>query len=278
MGRPREYDNDAARQRAWRARRRAQARQVEIPDPSLQIGDLVTLYCGDGRVIGPMLRGVDAVITDPPYGRGFDFTRPRRSKNPLQPSRAAARWKRNVRGDTEPFDATPWLAYPQSILWGGQYFAGLPPMPGWLVWDKRDSDSTPDSFGDCEMAWTNLQGRHAVTRVFRLKWRGIVREGEANVANRRKFHPTEKAVELMVWTVAKTTGTVLDPFMGSGSTGEACIRLGRPFIGIELDPYWYEVACGRLALAAAVASRGETIDWVEVVLADDYAQGRGVAD
>src|SRR4030095_11316101 len=75
---------------------------------------------------------------------------------------------------------------------------------------------------------------------------------ETNISRRpgAKLHPAEKPIELMLWCAAKTTGTVLDPYMGSGSTGEACVRLGRAFVGIELDPHYFLVACDRLAAAA----------------------------
>ena len=89
-----------------------------------------------------------------------------------------------------------------------------------------------------------------VNRIYRHLWRGIIRAGDANVSRRAKYHPAEKPLELLQWCVAKTTGTVLDPYMGSGTTGAACLRLGRAFVGIELDPHYFQVACDRLTAAA----------------------------
>jgi site-specific DNA-methyltransferase (adenine-specific) len=235
VGCPQLHANNAEKCRAYRQRKRAAVLQV----PCVRIGDLVTLYQGDARAVAAALQPLDAVITDPPYGTGFTFAKARRSRNPLQPTRPAARWSTNILGDDQPFDPTPWLAYPQVILWGGNFYAHrLPPAGAALVWDKRKG-STPDDHADCELAWTNLPGP---ARLVSLKWRGLVREGEANVANRAKLHPAEKPLELMVWCVEKTTGTVLDPYMGSGSTLAACVRLGRPCIWIELDPHYFQVA------------------------------------
>jgi site-specific DNA-methyltransferase (adenine-specific) len=171
--------------------------------------------------------------------------KPRRPRTPLHPSVPAARWTANILGDHQPFDPTPWLGYPQVILWGAEHYR-TPAAQGWIVWEKRDG-STPDDHAGCELAWSNVPGS---SQVHWHKWRGIIRAGEANVANRPKFHPAEKPIELMLKCVQATTGTVLDPYMGSGTTGEACLRLGRPFVGIELDPHFFQVACARLAAAA----------------------------
>ena len=245
--RPIKYQTDAERTQArvlynqrHYQKRKAQALQASC----VRIGDHVTLYHGDARVIAPTLRGIHAVVSDPPYGRNFDFTKPRRSKHPLLPHRSAARWTRNIHGDDQPFDPAPWLGFPQVILWGANHYASrLPDRPVWLTWDKR-GDMTPDDHSDCEHAWTNLRGRAA--RLFTLKWRGVIREGEANVSHRRKFHQAEKPIELMLWCVEKTQGVVLDPFMGSGSTLAACVRLGRPCIGIEVHAEVFDKACKRL--------------------------------
>jgi site-specific DNA-methyltransferase (adenine-specific) len=62
-------------------------------------------------------------------------------------------------------------------------------------------------------------------------------------------HPTEKNVDLMKALVKRTSGAVLDPFMGSGSTGVAAVQMGRDFIGIERDQRWFDVACKRIEVA-----------------------------
>ena len=96
---------------------------------------------------------------------------------------------------------------------------------------------------DGELAWTNVPG---VLRIHRQVWRGMIREGEENLVHGRKLHPAQKPVALLTWCVATTTGTVLDPYMGSGTTLVACVRLGRPCIGIELNADHFAVACARV--------------------------------
>jgi hypothetical protein len=239
MGRPRLFANATERQRAHRQKVR-----TPLQPPCVEISPTCRLYHGDARIIAPTLRGIDALITDPPYGTNFDFTNPRRSRPPLQPcSIPPARWTANVIGDAQPFDPTPWLGYPQIILWGANhYYPRLPAAGSWLVWNKR-GDLPSNDFGDGEAAWTNVP---VPFRIHTQLWNGIIRAGEANVSRRPKYHPCEKPIELMLWCVAMTSGTVLDPYAGSGSTGAACVRLGRTFIGIEVDAHYFKVACDRL--------------------------------
>ena len=229
MGRRRLYATATERQRAHRHRVRLQA----VDAPCVHIGDLLTLYQGDARLIAPTLQGIQALITDPPFGTAFDFTKRRHSTQPLPGyCCAAARWAANIPGDDGLFDPAPWLGYPQVILWGANHYADrLPPSGAWLVWDKR-AGATSDAFSDVELAWTNL---HTPARLFTHKWRGIIRAGDANIVHGPKLHPAQKPLELMAWYVAKTTGMVLDPYMGSGTCGAACLRLGRAVV-LPINP------------------------------------------
>ena len=248
MGRPRSYHPDrpataTERQRASRLKQRTPLQPAATT--CVQIGDLVTLYLGDALQIAPTLQHIDALITDPPYGTNFDFTKPRRSRTPLQLF-SAARWSANITGDAQPFDPRPWLAYPQVILWGAEHYR-LPAAHGWIIWEKR-AGSTPDDHAGCELAWSNVPGS---SQVHWQKWRGMIRAGEENLVHGPKRHPAQKPVALMRKCVEATTGTVLDPYMGSGTTGVACVRLGRPFVGIELDPVHFGNACRRLQAEVA---------------------------
>jgi site-specific DNA-methyltransferase (adenine-specific) len=238
MGRHRIHANATERKRANRALHRAR-----LQAPCVQIGALVTLYLGDAHVIAPTLQPIDALVTDPPYGVHFDFTKRRRT---------AARWTANMRGDDQPFDPTHWLRYPQVILWGAHRYR-LPAANGYITWDKRGG-ATPDDFPGCELAWSNVPGCSAVHTQL---WRGNRRAGEENIVHGWKLHPAQKPVALMRLCVEKTTGTVLDPFMGSGTTGVACVRLGRPFVGIELDPQCFDEARKRLQAEVATAHQVE---------------------
>lgn len=202
-----------------------------------------TLYCGDCYALMSELHA-DALITDPPYGINFDWTRPkaRRRFNSLHSAGLSGDfWPGNIVGDTQPFDPQPWLHFSQIIFWGAHlYTAWLPQSTAWLIWDKREA-STPDHHGDAEMAWTNLAG---VVRMHRQLWRGLVRAGEENAV--AKVHPTQKPVALMRWCVAKTQGVVCDPFMGAGTTGVACVQLGRKFVGVEIEERYFQIACRRI--------------------------------
>ena len=203
------------------------------------IGDC-TLYLGDCREILPTLNKVDAVVTDPPYGMNASIggiTAGKSSRWSLATAQSA--W------DSKPLswdnEAPPIvLTFPDladtTIIWGGNFFP-LPPTRGWLVWNKiiRNFSSSV-----CELAWTNLE---RPIDAFDYSHGALATEG--------KRHPTQKPLPLMQWCVAMTRGTVLDPFMGSGTTGVACVKLGRKFIGIEIEPKYFDIACKRIAAAIA---------------------------
>jgi DNA modification methylase len=211
------------------------------------IGD-ATLYLGDCMDILPTLDKVDAVITDPPYGinenhkkvasRGqlakpkdygeFDWDKSAPSKDLIDAIRNKAQW---------------------SALFGGNYFE-LPPTSCWLVWDKLNTGD----FADCELAWTNWP--KAVRRI-QWRWNGMIRQG-----NEERYHPTQKPLEVMKWVIdlCPKSDIILDPFMGSGTTGVAAIQMGRKFIGIEREPKYFEIACERIENA----QRQESLFPVEV--------------
>lgn len=201
-----------------------------------KIGDAM-LYLGDCREILPTLPKVDAVVTDPPYGLGDKWQGGGGSKGSswrFDPAEAQA-W------DTEApaWVATLATAAPEVVIWGGNYFA-LPPGRCWLVWDKKQNDSW--TTGQCELAWTNLD---RPVRAYRLAQCEQANEGA-------KEHPTQKPLSLMKWCFKWVAGeTVLDPFMGSGTTGVACADLGRKFIGIEINRKYFDIACERIAAAYA---------------------------
>jgi site-specific DNA-methyltransferase (adenine-specific)/modification methylase len=144
-----------------------------------------------------------------------------------------------VAGDDKPFDPSLILGWKMpTVLFGANHYADrLPASPSWMVWDKRDGLGSNDS-ADCELAWTNLGGP---ARLFRLRWSGMLRDAERG----ESYHPTQKPVSLMVWVLQRTTGTILDPFMGSGSTLVAAKSLGRRSIGIEIEERYCEIAAQR---------------------------------
>ena len=204
---------------------------------SKTIGD-ATLYCGDCRELLPTIEGVDAVVTDPPYGIGYDASH-KKYKNGVM--RDDATW------DVEPFDPAAILELDvPTILWGGNCFASrLPDHPGWLCWRKAVRNGANIRQADMELAWTNCVNR---SQTFQHLWVGAYRDSENGIRN---DHPTQKPIAVMAWCLSLIPDArlVIDPFMGVGTTGVACVNLGREFIGIEIDPAFFEVACERIANA-----------------------------
>jgi site-specific DNA-methyltransferase (adenine-specific) len=203
------------------------------------IAEGVTLYLGDCREILPTLGRVDAVVTDPPYGIAYQRGAGGKGKHT----------KRNdapITGDASPFDPSPWLAWP-CILWGANHYAASLPHGRWLAWNKLGDLRPWDDFCDVEFAWQNTR---AADRIFSLMWKGIV-QGE-KVGGGERWHPTQKPIALMQWCIEHLRGdatTILDPFMGSGTTGVAAVKLGRKFIGIEIEPKYFDIACKRIQSA-----------------------------
>jgi DNA modification methylase len=205
------------------------------------IGD-ATLYCSDCLEILPTLGRVDAVITDPPFGikrdRGMGG-----GGGGFYPVRFFSTyggdWDRD-RPSPDVFDAIL-SASDAHIIWGGQFFADLlPPQGKWLWWDKCQ---TMPSYGDGELAWTSLSGD--APKKFVYSNNGLM------AREKDRVHPTQKPVALMQWCLGfvPTAKTICDPFMGSGTTGVAALQLGRKFIGIEIDPGYFDIACKRISEA-----------------------------
>jgi DNA modification methylase len=195
------------------------------------------LWLGDCLEILPQLGPVDAVVTDPPYGINW---KPRVNHQDQ-------RWVDDI-----PFNPAPFLAVGRyHLFWGGQYFARvLPTAEGWLTWCKRplghDFSEDSRSYATTELAWRDWGKAGFKEHV----WDGGMRAGAAE--NRTFCHPSQKPVELMAWCVRLLPAdarTILDPFMGSGTTGVACAKLGKRFVGIEIDPEYFYTACGRIEAA-----------------------------
>ena len=212
-----------------------------------RIGSAI-LYLADCMAVLPIVPQAGAVITDPPYGIGWardtSKQKARKSWRGGKSKPFAGKGARPIIGDDKPFDPTPFLIAKQVILWGANAYASrLPDAYGWLIWDKRPRGEI-NTGSDAELAWTNFLGS---VRIHRQHWNGCMREGEeCPFVGGPLVHPTQKPVALMRWCVDKTEGVVFDPFMGSGSTGVACVQLGRVFIGVEIDPKYFDIACERI--------------------------------
>ena len=186
-----------------------------------------TLYLADCMDILPTLNKVDAVITDPPYGIGI-------AKNPVRQAHEKLDWD-NAPPENSLIDMCV-DAGKVAVIWGGNYF-NLPPAQCFYIWDKQQPLNF--SLAMCEMAWTNKKGPAKMHRQ--------------SVLSYEKSHPTQKPVELMIFCIEqlKMPETILDPFMGSGTTGVAAIQMGRKFIGIEREPKYFDIACKRIEQAVA---------------------------
>lgn len=209
----------------------------------VEIGN-ATLYLGDCMDILPTLDKVDAVITDPPYGMNY---RPEKWK---KYSGEKSGWM-PIHGDNEKFNPSPFLGYDNVILWGFNYYSDLLPVGALLIWDKRCNESGDKMYGaSIESAWMKNQSG---TRIKRLLHGGVVNADSAYGNNEKRIHPTQKPIALMAWCIelAGSPETILDPFMGSGTTGVASIQLGRKFIGIEREPKYFDIACQRIEQAVA---------------------------
>jgi DNA modification methylase len=182
------------------------------------------LILGDCLKVMPLLGRFDAVVTDPPYGVNVGNMR-------MGAGRKASAFSAFEWDNSAP-DISALTEFP-AIIWGGNYF-GLPASERWLSWDKMQAFSG----ADFELAWTNLKGPSKVFRMSRIEAYGRI----------DKQHPTQKPIALMEWCLGflPKAQTILDPFMGSGTTLVACQRLGRNGTGIELDPEYFDIACKRV--------------------------------
>ena len=183
-----------------------------------------TLYLGDCLEILPTLQKVDAVITDPPFGVG-NFVQSNRGSpvtwNDSPPPQEVFALLKNISG--------------HRVIWGANYFNCFEGHGG-LVWDKNQPLPNASKAEIASISWGNK------VEMIRLTWTNYVNDKVSE-------HPCERPVRLYIWSIEQvpnTPQTILDPFMGSGTTGVACMNLGRKFIGIEIEPKYFDIACERI--------------------------------
>lgn len=237
-------------------------------------GGRAVLYRGDClELLEAGLLKCDAIVSDPPYGIGFQHSGSGLGKNVVYASVSNNTDK--IIGDDKPFDPEPWIASaprnelknggayggePRIILFGADKFMQRLPEGGTLLaWDKHVGQGSDDSFADCEWAWC---GKKVKREVFRWLWKGVVAKkhiddlsptkgGRGHGAARfARVHVSQKPVALMRWCIEKLKvppgGIICDPYMGSGSTAIAALGLGHRFIGVEIDPAHFATACARI--------------------------------
>ena len=202
-----------------------------------------TLYLGDCFDVMREIAtyGIDLILADPPYGIGESNEKNlTRGHKGIKPTNFG-----NYTWDQKKLDQSYFYEMlrisKNQIIFGGNYYTDfLHNTNCWIVWDKNNTGD----FADCELAWTSF---NTAVRKFKYTWNGMLQENMMNKENR--VHPTQKPIPLMEWIIDKYSThnqTVLDPFMGSGTTGVACANLHRQFLGIELEPKYFEIACKRI--------------------------------
>lgn len=215
---------------------------------------------------------VDAIVTDPPYGMGIGKKAWERRYGVRKNGKWVASKKiyENVDWDTTAPRLNFLLEFNKpTIVFGGNYFENLPLSRNWIVWYKGRPFERR-SFAELELAWCSFDGNARQLECIPDYTCGF------NFSKREKEHPTQKPVPVMEFAIStlprwrngkmlqgiaqKTTtksktdklcDIILDPYMGSASTGVACVKMGRKFIGIEQNERYFDIACKRMEKAIA---------------------------
>lgn len=221
----------------------------------------VLLINADCLEVLPTLPKEIAIVSDPPYGIKYRHGSRRGGVRMGTDCEA-------VVGDDRDFNPGHLFRFDHQVIWGAEHFKNSLPRGGrWLSWDKRPNGKVNDQ-GDAEHAWCNQSG---VARMIRFLWDGFaVDERDKS----RRVHPTQKPVPVMEWCLGfvPEANAVTDPYAGSGTTGVACVRLGRQFIGIELEPRYYEIAIKRIKAEIERFPLFEQVEAKERTLFDEVAE------
>lgn len=202
-----------------------------------QLAEDVTLYLGDCREMLSSLDGIDAVVSDPPYGMKWDG-KVSVGRNGHGKGTRSSNYGETIRGDDVAFDPSPWLSFKHVILWGCNHYNGRLPVGTTLVWLKRLDGGFGSFLSDAEVAWLN-------------RGHGVYCKRDTSLMSETlaRAHPTQKPVGIMEWCLSFVPDgmAVADPFMGSGTTGVAAVRQSRGFVGVEIDPKHFDTACKRIS-------------------------------
>jgi len=202
--------------------------------PYYDDGNRIQIYHGDCLEIMPQLEPVDLVLTDPPYGIADKWKGGWSEKHGWGKSHLEKDFRNqwDIIPSHEHIEAIL-TAGKYKIIWGGNHFEELHPSRCWLVWNKPERGFT---LAEAELAWTNADN--------------IIRVCDCHRNDTGKIHTTQKPLKLMKWCLnlpwTKSLQTILDPFMGSGTTLVAAKELGRKAIGIEIEEKYCEIAVDRL--------------------------------
>lgn len=213
----------------------------------LEINNIYNMDCLEGmRLMKEQGLKADWVITDPPYGIGYDklanvVSGTQYGRSATAKKVYASKGWDDIRIGVDIIDLMRECSNEQ-IIFGGNYYADiLPPTKSWVVWNKRSYALTDrNDFADCELAWCSK----GVARVFNYMYNGMLQDDMKNKDER--FHPTQKPTQLwykLLNFYTKEGDLILDPFAGSQSLRIACHKLNRNYIGFEIDKEYYQKGC-----------------------------------
>ena len=205
-----------------------------------------TLYLADCREIINELT-FDSIVCDPPYGLS-KLTGKKWSRFAIQKTKnlhSGGTWaSKDIYRNLDWDDSSPCMQFllernVPTMIFGGNYFANLPPSRKWIVWDKGEQFFRRP-FAEAELCFCNFDGN---VRIFKYA-------PDYMCINKPKVHPMQKPVAVMKFCISelpKGSGNIVcDPYMGSGTTGVAAVQMGRAFVGIEQQRKYFETACERL--------------------------------
>ena len=201
---------------------------------------MIDLRCGDCLEIMKTMpsKSVDLILTDPPYGKKAD--KGTNGFGSAKNRRYDGGWD-SKRPSKEVFDEMLRVGK-NVIIFGANYFTDiLPPSNHWIFWDKKGDIAFQNPFADGELIYTTF--KKPIKRIV-FKQQGFITDSKD-----KRYHPTQKPselVEILINEYSKEGDTILDCFMGSGTTGVSCLRTGRNFIGIELDESYFQIAKERI--------------------------------
>ncbi len=202
----------------------------------------VEVWLGDCAELRATLPLQAAIVSDVPYGMDWDTDSTRFTGGQHKRGEGRSDWG-DIASDDVPFDPVPWLAFNECIIWGSNHYGQRLPVGTTLVWMKKPPQLFGTFLSDAEVGYQKGgYGVYLHYEQFPPPSRIAEHDGKSPA------HPTQKPVGLMSWCVDRTkSATVIDPYMGSGTTGVAAVKRGRRFIGIELKPVHFDTACRRIS-------------------------------
>ena len=210
-----------------------------------QIGR-ATLYCGDSRALIASLEGVDAVITDPPYGVGYEGSSTKDGGRDAGGYASFEDTPENIKALIVPIIATCIELFPRLCMTPGpasMFFYPNPRAVG-AVYYPAGANSGPWGFVCSQPIFYYGKDPYLANGLGRR-----ANSFEAHAGAEKNGHPCPKPIDQMKWLVNRASlpgETVLDPFMGSGTTGVAAVTMDRNFIGCEIEPAYFDIACKRI--------------------------------